>query len=120
MLQLTDNAEYAITIPGYKFTGHHYRIDIKAIKEKTASVRSAGMVDIFYKDGTTKRIQLASINRDQWMIYKEDIEVDDNVHHVTITLNKTSENRVGRILYDYVMLHPNPTISEETTEIHEI
>jgi hypothetical protein len=120
VLMMTDKAEYGITIPGHKFEADQYRIDIKALKEQTAPSRSAGVIDIFYKDGTTRSIQLAQINRDQWMVYKEYIDINTNVHHVTITLNKTAEVRTGRILYDYVMLTPSPTISNETTEIHEI
>jgi hypothetical protein len=120
VLQITDDAEYAITLPGYKFKSRQYRLDIKALKEQTAPPRSAGTVDIYYKNGETRRIQLSQINRDQWMIYKEYIDLNPDVHHVTITLNKTSETRTGRIIYDYVMLQPSSTISEETTEILEI
>ncbi|ECP9029759.1 hypothetical protein FU976_08060 [Campylobacter jejuni] len=120
VLMMKDTAEYGITIPGYKFEANQYRIDIKALKEQDAPARSAGTVEIFYKDGTTQQIQLSQLNSDQWMIYKEHIDIKANVHHVTITLNKTSEARTGSILCDYIMLHPSPNISNDTTEIHEI
>jgi len=120
VLQITDDAEYAITVPGYKFKNGGYQLDIKALKEQTASIRSAGTVNIYYKNGESKQIQLPPVNRDQWMVYKADVEITSSVHHVTITLNKTTEERKGRIIYDYVMLRPNPRVSEENTEIHEI
>lgn len=120
VLMLSDNGEYGITIPGHKFEAGQYRLDIKALKEQAAPSRSAGTVDIFYKNGSTRSIQLGQINRDQWMVYKEYIQVTADVHHITITLNKTPEDLTGRILYDYVMLHPMPAITEESVEIHEI
>lgn len=121
VLQITDNGEYGITIPGHQFKSNQYRLDIKAMKEHSAPVRSAGTVDIFYRDGTKKQIQLTKINRDQWMVYKDFIDiVPGNVHHVTITLNKTAEQRLGSIVYDYVTLIPTPSNDEQTLEIHEI
>ena len=120
VLRLQGDAEYAITIPGYRFQSSQYRLDVKAMKEATAPTRSIGTIEIFYKDGSSRKIQLAQVNRSQWMIYKEFLDIDSNVHHVTITLNKTPETRTGNIVIDYVSLIPSPNISEETTEIHEI
>jgi hypothetical protein len=120
VLRMSEDSEYAITIPGYKFENTQYRLDVKAMKEATAPTRSAGTFEIFYKDGTSRKIQLSQINRNQWMIYKEFIDIGANVHHVTITLNKTPETRTGNVIVDYVSLTPSPSIVEETTEIHEI
>jgi hypothetical protein len=120
VLRLKEEEEYAVTIPGYKFTNGQYRLDIKAMKEATAPTRSAGTVEIFYKDGTSRKIQLVQINRSQWMVYKEYLEVSNNVHHVTITLNKTPEVRTGNVIIDYISLVPSESVDEEATEIHEI
>lgn len=120
VLRLKETDEYAITIPGYKFNNTTYRLDVKAMKEATAPTRSVGTIEIFYKDGSSNKIQMGQVNRSQWMIYKEIIKIDSNVHHVTITLNKTPEVRTGNVIIDYVSLVPAPSVVEETTEIHEI
>lgn len=120
VLQIENDAEYAITIPGYKFKDNRYRLDVKAVKESTATIRSAGTIDVYYKDGTSIRTQLGTINRDQWMIYKDYISINPNIHHVTITLNKTAEVRTGRIIYDYIKIVPSPDLTQQTIEIHEI
>lgn len=120
VLSLKDKAEYAVTIPGYKFKEPSYRIDIKAMKQATASARSAGEAQIFYKDGSSKTIPLSKVTRDQWIVYKNVINVGEGVHHVRITLNKSSETRAGEIFVDYVTVIPVPSIDEGTTEVHEI
>lgn len=120
VLRLTDAAEYAITIPGYKVKEGQYRLDIRAMKEATAPERSNGLVELFYKDGTSKQIQLGNLSSNQWMVYREYIEVEENLHHLTITLNKSEQERTGNAIVDYVTFVPSPVIVEETTEIHEI
>ncbi|MGV7000384.1 hypothetical protein ACWA2C_16985 [Priestia megaterium] len=120
VLSLKDKAEYAVTIPGYKFKEPSYRIDIKGMKQVTASARSIGEAQIFYKNGSSKTIPLSKVTRDQWIVYKNVINVGEDVHHVRITLNKSSETRAGEILVDYVTIIPIPSIEEDTTEVHEI
>ncbi len=119
-LKLTDEAVYAITIPGYRFKSKNYQIDIKAMKEHTAADRSAGLVQIHYKNGTTRKIQLGNIGRSQWTVYKEMLDVNDHVHYVTIYLNKAETTRSGSILYDYIALKPVAYFDEESAEIHDI
>ncbi len=120
VLKLTDQSIYAITIPGYRFKSNQYQIDIKAMKEHISTDRSAGLVEIHYKNGTSKEIQLGNINRNQWTVYKELIDVNDHIRYITIYLNKTDTERKGAVIYDYVLLTPVAHFDEASVEIHDI
>lgn len=63
---------------------------------------------------------MVSINQSQWMVYKQSIKLQANVHKMSIILNKSKEVRKGSILIDYVKLNVSPSLLEDTTEIHEI
>lgn len=119
VLKLKDTSEYTVLIPGHKITNNQYRLELSAMKNKDASARSAGTIEIHYKNGTSKVEQLGQISREQWMSFSILIDIYEEVHHVSITLNKTTEKRSGEIFYDYVSFLPTLAVSEETTQILE-
>ncbi|MCY8466576.1 hypothetical protein [Bacillus atrophaeus] len=119
-LILKDEAEYAIRIPGYKFTENRYRLEIKAKKYKDVTARGIGQVQITYKNGTTKNIQLNSKPSDDWVTLREYIDIENEVRSLMVILNKTEGEMSGAIAIDSLILIPSPMFSEEKEEIYEI
>ena len=118
-LKISNANEYGISIPGHRFKSNEYRLEVKALRSKNATDRSAGTVEVHLKNGTVKQIQLSQINSEQWMTINEQIEIVGDIHHVAIILNKSNDIRSGDAIYDHVSLIPTNNISEDTAEILE-
>ncbi|MCY9186613.1 hypothetical protein [Bacillus halotolerans] len=119
-LMLNAEAEYAIRIPGYKFTENRYQLNVRAKKDADDSIRGIGQVQITYKNGSSVEIQLSNRLLDSWTTISEYIEIEDEVRNLTIIFTKSEDEKKGSIIIDSVVLVPTPVFSEETEEIYEI
>lgn len=120
MLQLIDDAVYGIKIPGHKFQEGLYEIRVKAMKEHTADNRSAGEIKMEFEDGTTHVVSMKKIERAQWMIIKEVINIDKPLKHMTLLINKEATRVRGNVLFDQIFIRPHDEKSREIQENHKV
>ncbi|MEC1657191.1 hypothetical protein P9D81_20295 [Bacillus haynesii] len=119
-LILKGGAEYAIRIPGYKFTENRYLLNIKAKKDEDISVERVGKIRITYKNGITNEIYFDNTLSNDWTSCRKYIDIEDEVRHLMIILNKAEDQTTGIMTVDSVTLVPSPLFSEEKEEIYEI